>query len=121
MSGSFADHLHCRRATLAIALAVLAVLFAVEAKTAWYGPFGAGGDVQSAKAFPADTPKILLHGTSLPNPLSSHNLLFPVVALIAVSVCAARAQWQSLDLRHTSVIDAAFFSPLFLFRPPPVL
>ncbi len=46
-----------RRNTLALGLCVLAVLFALEAKTAWYGPAnGPGSDVRSQKALPADSP-----------------------------------------------------------------
>lgn len=122
MSGRFADRFPCRRATLAIALGLLAILFAVEAKTAWYGPFGTGGDVQAAKALPADTLKIGPHKTAAPNPLDFHSLLFPVFAFITFCAFVIYDPSQSPVLRRrTSLFNPALLSPLLLFRPPPAL
>jgi hypothetical protein len=122
MSGSFADRLPCRRATLAIALALLAILFAVEAKTAWYGPFGAGGDVQAAKALPADTAKIFTHRASAPNPLDSHSFLFTIFALVAFfAVSLHDMSYRPVLRSRPSLLNPAFTSPLVLYRPPPAL
>jgi hypothetical protein len=120
MSGTFAARIPLRRATLAIALGLLAILFAVEAKTAWYSPFGVCGDVRSAKAIPADTPRLASHKTAAPNPLDFHSLLFPVVALLAFSVFAAHDPSPTPVLRRFPCVpNAAFLSPLVLYRPPP--
>jgi hypothetical protein len=122
MSGRFADRFPCRRTTLAIALGLLAILFAVEAKTAWYGPFGTCGDVQSAKAFPADSPKVLSRPAQTPNPLDSDNLFSMACALIAFSAFAAHDPSRNSALRYIPrVPTTAFLSPLLLFRPPPAL
>lgn len=51
-----------RRDTLALGLCLLAALFALEAKIAWYGPTaGPEVDISRRKALPADLPSVVSH------------------------------------------------------------
>lgn len=66
MLGSSAASLPLRRAPLAFGLCLLAILFAIEAKTAWYGPtVGLGSDIRAAKALPEGMPRLVEHGVSV--------------------------------------------------------
>lgn len=112
-----------RRNTLALGLCLLAMLFALEAKTAWYGPAnGPRSDIQSEKARPADLPAVVTHGVST-LPLAT----FPL-ALVFLSSVAAIA-WTGadflsgidVDFSHVPVSAAPYFSPGLFFRPPPAL
>jgi hypothetical protein len=112
-----------RRNTLALALCLLTVLFALEAKTAGYGPAnGPSGDVQSQKALPADLPAVVSHGVSA-LPLAA----IPLALIFAVSVAAFtwtsahRLPGVSVDFNHIPVSAAPYFSPGLFFRPPPAL
>jgi hypothetical protein len=112
---------HVRRNTLALGLCLLAVLFALEAKTAWYGPTNRpSGDIQSQKARPADLPAVVSHGVSSLPPVT-----FPL-ALIFLAPVAAIA-WTNavflpgvdVDYKHIPVSAASYFSSSLFFRPPP--
>jgi hypothetical protein len=123
MSGSFADRLSCRRAPLAVALCLLAFLFAVEAKTAWYEPpTGAVSDAQSAKALPAVTPRLVGHHAPSPGPLRSHT---PFATLPPETASTPQTIHLSQRIRvarnHPPLLAAAFLSPQHFFRPPPAL
>lgn len=114
---------HLRRNTLALGLCLLAVLFALEAKTAWYGPAnGPSGDIQSQKARPADLPAVVSHGVSA---LSS--VTFPLALVFLASVTAITRRnvnfLSGVDARfnHIPVSAAPYFSPSLFFRPPPAL
>lgn len=121
MSGSFADCLPRRHAPLAIALCLLAFLFAVEAKTAMYGPEnGLGSDVRASKALPAVTPKLVKQRILLPDPLHPHTATAASAFIATVSFPPARVLPNAAALRlRRPRFSAAFFSPLHLFRPPP--
>ena len=112
-----------RRNTLALGLCLLAVLFALEAKTAWYGPEnGPSSDVQSQKALPADLPALVSHGISTLPPVT-----LPLALIFAASV--AVIAWTNahplpgadVDFNHIPVSAAPYFSPSLFFRPPPAL
>lgn len=112
-----------RRNTLALGLCLLAVLFAVEAKTAWYFPIiGPRGDIQSQKALPADLPTLVSHGVSTLPPVT-----FPLALIFVVSV--AVITWTNArflsgahdDFNHIRVSAASYFFPGLFFRPPPAL
>jgi hypothetical protein len=116
-------HLQLRRNALALGLCLLAMLFAVEAKTAWYGPAnGPGVDIQSQKAMPTDLPAVVSHGIAT-HPASP----FPLALLLFASVGAMA--WLGADFLHRidldfnpiSVSSASYFSPGLFFRPPPAL
>lgn len=120
MSRIFADRFPRRRTAFAVVLGLLAILFAVEAKTVWYGPFGARCDVQSAKALPADTLIVTSDKATTPNPLDFHSLLFPILAFLAFSAFTICDPSQRPVLRRRlTLFNPAFLSPLLLFRPPP--
>ena len=110
------------RAALAGCLCLLAFLFAVEAKTAWYGPVaGLGSNVRAAKAMPADTPRVIEHGIPVPDPIH------PQVAFVLLPALALL--WPSAKLpRRTEVSHArlrgfllSIYSPHLSLRPPPAL
>jgi hypothetical protein len=111
------------RNTLALGLCLLAVLFALEAKIAWYGPAnGPSGDIQSQKARPADLPAVVAHGVSTLPPVT-----FPLAliffASVAISACAGSnfLPGVNVDCSHLQVSAAPYFSPALYFRPPPAL
>jgi hypothetical protein len=111
------------RRTFALGLCLLAVVFAVEAKTAWFGPAsGPGSEVRAAKAWPADLPRVIEHGVPVPKavpPLISFALL--------AALSPRRSAGNTLSPRRESAPGlaspslAAFLSPQFFFRPPPVI
>lgn len=121
MSGSFADRLLFRRAPLAIALCLLAFLFAIEAKTAMFGPEnGPGSDIRAAKAQPAAAPELLKHRILLPDSLHPHA---DIAALPPATTVAPQVAHFSLPKRvlrnQFALFTAAFLSPQHFFRPPP--
>ncbi len=109
------------RATLASALCVLALVFFIEAKTAWYGPArGVGSAVRASKAMPADVPRVIQHGVPVPDPIHPQ-LPFALLPALALLWTAA-----DLPLRHDAIhsriqSSLATFSPQLFFRPPPEL
>lgn len=114
---------HLRRNTLALGLCLLAVLFALEAKTAWYGPAnGPSGDIQSQKARPADLPAVVSHGVSALSPVT-----FPLALAFLASVTAITRRNVNFlsgvdaSFNHIPVSAAPYFSPSLFFRPPPAL
>jgi len=112
-----------RRTTLALVLCLLAVLFAVEAKTAWYGPTTApGGNVQSQKARPADLPAVVSHGVSnSPRITFALALIFLASAGAIASMVAGSFPGAKAHSSRIQVSAAHYFSPGLFFRPPPAL
>ncbi len=121
MSGSFAASLSFRRVPLAFGLCLLAFFFAVEAKTAWYGPVaGEGSNIRAAKALPVVTPKVVEHGVPTPDPAHPHLAFAALPAVAPVWVAGARAPLGGGIVRnHLPLVTAAYFSPYNFFRPPP--
>ncbi|HEY1768157.1 MAG TPA: hypothetical protein VGG26_10895 [Terracidiphilus sp.] len=107
------------RIALACGLCLLAVVFSLEAKTAWYGPaLGAGSAVRAAKALPADMLRAVEHGVPVPDPI--HPALAFAVLTAFLSIRLADAPVCGELVRNLpSVARAAFFSPFIFFRPPP--
>lgn len=104
-----------------VGLCLLAVLFAVEAKLAWYGPInGAGSDIRSAKAFPTDTPKVVYRGVSSPDPAPP---LIATALLVAFGlVCAIHMDLllgRNRECRPQLAYLAAISATNLFFRPPP--
>lgn len=120
MFGKLAALMTKLRVTLACGLCLLAVVFAVEAKTAWFGPMtGPGSAVRAAKALPADMPRVIEHGVPAPD-LVHPAIPFALIATLAAAwpfVAPARNEVRRTDL---TVSLAAYFFPLIFFRPPPV-
>ena len=121
MSGWFAASPSYRRAPLALGLCLLAFLFAIEAKAAWYGPAaGFGGNVRAAKAQPVSSPKVVEHGVPAPDP-AHPNVAFAPLPEIKTAMFAgllARALSEVLPIEHLHIF-AAGFSFANHFRPPP--
>jgi hypothetical protein len=111
----------CRK-LLACWLCMLALVFAFEAKTAWYGPpAGPGSALSSAKALPVDLPQVVLHGVPVPDPVSPA-LPFLILAglVLAFSAGFDSRMTNRVDREGLSRASWSFFSPQLFFRPPPV-
>jgi hypothetical protein len=122
MSGVFASPRFSSTA-LAFGLCLLAFLFAVEAKLAWFSPArGPAADIRAAKALPADTPVVVSHGITAPDPVHP---LAPFVFLAAfAAACMLGADFlltRPVACRQHPVSAAAYFFPGLFFRPPPRL
>jgi hypothetical protein len=112
---------HMRRNTLALGLCLLAVLFALEAKTAWYAPANRQGtDIQNQKARPVDLPAVVSHGVSTLPPATLAVVFMASVAAIAWTN-AHFLRGVDIDFNHISVSTSPYFSPVLFFRPPPAL
>ena len=98
-------------------LCLLAVVFAVEAKLAWFGPDGSPtAQISAAKLQPADAPKITAHSHASSLPAA----LLLQFAEISVVVLMGRAAIRTPQRVSASTIPGSpsFFPSLF-FRPPP--
>ena len=111
-----------KRNTLALGLCLLATLFALEAKTACYGPLNhSEKDLRSEKALPADLPALVSSGVS-----GMMGAALPV-AVIFVPPASAIA-WNDADFlprvggdfSRIPVSALPYFSSGLFFRPPPV-
>jgi len=111
------------RTILAFGLCLLAIVFAVEAKTAWFGPaLGVGSDIQAAKALPADMPKVIEHGIPVPDPIHPQVPFALLTALVAEQLTGTATPTRNLaPAVDFAVSEAAYFSPAIFFRPPPSL
>lgn len=109
------------RTLLAISLCVLALAFAMEAKTAWYGPAGQESGISSAKALPIDSPKLVQHGVSAPAPVHSE-IAFALLTILAASwsMSPEFSLGRPTLRRGTLVSSADYFSPPSFLRPPPI-
>ena len=113
---------HSRLTAFGIALCLLAALFAVEAKIAWYSPAGSvNTQISSAKLQPADASKIFAHAAVTqvpPTPDFHENVAAVTLALLclAATSVAARAVPNRLQ-----VFAAPGFSVFLFFRPPPTI
>jgi len=122
MSGLFAAHRPFGRTALAIGLCLLAFIFAMEAKMAWYGPLsGPDGDVHAIKALPVDTPDIVSEDFLAPDPVHPHLSFAFLAPLIALGLADTDTSLgRAIVQRYFKVSSAAYFSPNTFFRPPPV-
>jgi hypothetical protein len=123
MAGNSAESMVFRRTVLAGLLCLLAFAFAVEAKTAWYGPAtGFGSDVRAAKALPVNTPKAARHREPGHDPAPAA-VLFAVLAAFSASwpaVSDSRLLYHSARARSPLSIASCLIPSVF-FRPPPVM
>lgn len=102
------------------ALCVLAIAFALEAKTAWYGPSGGPGSaVRSAKAMPIDNPRVVQHGIPAPDPLHPQLTVAFVALLFALPAVAENLSGRVTTRALGRFATAQYFSPPVFFRPPP--
>ena len=113
---------HSRLTALGIMLCVLAALFAVEAKIAWFSPAGsATAQISFDKARPAEPPKALPQRLNSPAPSSldftAAAYLFASALLLAAAV---RIVVRPVPIRRQVPLADGLSASLF-FRPPPVL
>jgi hypothetical protein len=122
MSGLSAARFFFRRSVPAFCLCLLAFLFAVEAKTAWYGPdAGIGSNVSAAKALPAATPKLVQHSAPTIEPSHTQFLVASLLSMALARLAANPALRGRLDWhRPVPVVSPALSSPPHFLRPPPV-
>jgi hypothetical protein len=111
-----------KHACFAFGLCLLAFLFAVEAKTAWFGPIiGPGSNVRAAKALPESSPRVVEHGFSLP--IVAHPGV-PYAALTCLVIASIFAlNWSFIEttsLACRPLFSEFYFSPPSFFRPPPI-
>ena len=122
MLGSSGECSHTRHACLALGLCLLAFLFAVEAKTAWFGPVvGPGSCIRASKALPANLPKVVEHGVPVPDPVHPQ---LPFVALAFVTIACIvgknRGAVDTISLARRPIFTFVPICPPSFFRPPPV-
>ena len=109
------------RAALSCGLCLLAFLFAMEAKAAWYGPMtGPGSNVRASKAMPADTPRVIDHAIPVPDPLHPQ-VAFALLPALVLLWPVADWPLRAGALRAPLSPSPAVLSPHLFFRPPPVL
>jgi len=122
MLGWFAASLPARRSPLALGLCLLAILFALEAKTAWYGPAaGPGSDIRAAKALPVGSPELVEHGLPAPDPAHPHASFAALPDSVLTPFLWAGVPAISEILRgQRPIFSPAHLSPALFFRPPPV-
>lgn len=104
---------------LGIVLCLLAALFAIEAKMAWFGPAGSAAvHVSSSKLQPADAPKLIAQALA-----PTHTAAwFPQFASLLLIVLI----WQPMGrlprpVRVLRVPGSPGFASSLFFRPPPSL
>jgi len=121
MQGGFLIR-HSRLTALGIVLCVLAALFAVEAKIAWFSPAGsATALISNDKACPVEPPKAHHHRFSAPAP-QGHDIAGTAMLFAAVILSAASA---TVVVRpapfHSRVSASPGFTAALFVRPPPIL
>jgi len=121
MQGGFLIR-HSRLTALGILLCVLAALFAVEAKIAWFSPAGsATALISNDKACPVEPPKAHHHRFSAPAP-QGHDIAGTAMLFDAVILSAALA---TVVVRpapfHSRVSASPGFTAARFVRPPPIL
>lgn len=122
MSGWSAGFPSLRRTPLAIGLCLLAILFAIEAKTAWYGPVaGPGCNIRAAKALPVALPQLVDHGVPTPDP--THPGVVFAILPASTTAWLPRVKvpaFGEIQRNHLSFFTA-YFSPATFLRPPPAI
>jgi hypothetical protein len=101
-------------------LCLLAALFAIEAKLAWYAPASAPiTQISSAKLQPTDPPRLIANEIAasrlVPHLFEAAEIL--IFALILGNTRLASQPVKSLGVKFLS----SSLSPQLSFRPPPVL
>ena len=116
MSGWFAASPSYRRAPLAFGLCLLAFLFAIEAKTAWYGPAAGFTAVlfRAAKAQPVASPEVVDHGLPAPDPAHPHVTFALLPQIATVMFCKVFSPAHSTKSCPASIC----ISLLLVFHSP---
>ena len=108
-----------RLTAIGAVLCVLAAMFAIEAKVAWYSPAGSpSSQISAAKLQPAEAPRQIAQAIGSPAPVQP---FFPEVGLLL----AAAALLVAFRLSSRVLTRETFHNPAFagcslsLFRRPP--
>jgi hypothetical protein len=118
MRGRLSDR---RLRICAIVLCLLAAVFAIEAKVAWFSPAGSPpAQISAAKLLPADAPKHIADTLALPGNLHQVAVLVEVSLLLAlVLLIAAALPLRRLSRDGLGIRLFPAFSPALFLRPPP--
>jgi len=111
------------RNLLASGLCLLALVFAFEAKTAWYGPaVGPATAISAAKAMPADWQNEVSHGIPVPDPVHPA-LPFLIFAALIIAFPAGFdiGVASKSDRGRVPRGEVQRLSPHLFFRPPPII
>jgi hypothetical protein len=120
MQGGFLIR-HSRLTALGIMLCLLAALFAVEAKIAWFSPAGsASAQISFAKARPAEPPKTLPQRLVSPAPAYD---FAGAATLVVLALLLVTTTWFVAAMVPTEPqVSASFnYCASLFFRPPPAL
>jgi hypothetical protein len=121
MQGGFVIR-HSRLTTLGMVLCLLAALFAVEAKIAWFSPAGSGcAQMSAAKLRPAEQPKLLPVRLTRPAPDAQTFVVSPALLASVFLLCALAAYAAPELLDRPGVAASPSFASVLFFRPPPSL
>jgi hypothetical protein len=108
-----------RLAALGTLLCLLAALFAIEAKLAWFSPALNTSAVSSSKLRPAEAPEVARQHTAqsvpLPVEIIENGAILAVTALTVAMMIVVRSSSRSL----APVSASSSFSVALFFRPPP--
>jgi|SRR6185437_2046329 len=110
---------HSRVTALGIALCLLAAVFAIEAKVAWFSPAGSpSAQISASKLQPADGTRE--SGNTFGGAHQPHSATTPLPHEFAATVATVAAIRIRRPLREEFVarVSPEFTSPLFR-RPPP--
>jgi hypothetical protein len=112
-----------RRATprhlsiIGLVLCLLAALFAIEAKLAWYAPdSNPTAQISASKLLATDAHRFVAQAvaSTFPAPCSPHLIALFVLTMMALATCVA------LPINPAQkAIPPSIFSPHHFFRPPP--
>jgi hypothetical protein len=103
---------------IGVVLCLLAALFAIEAKLAWYAPDNApASQISASKLLAADAPRIaaLAVASSL-----AAQLFWPAILLLSMAFPVAPIAFARLTAAHLPKPPSFSFSPSLFFRPPPI-
>jgi hypothetical protein len=110
-----------RCSAFAFAFCILAVLFAVEAKLAWYSPAGfAVSDISAAKARPIENPEVVSQSFIAPESTHSQLVFAHIAAFTAAIALRADETGNVPNYIHQTFFTASNFSSHLFYRPPPV-
>ena len=105
---------------MGIALCLLAALFAIEAKLAWYGPHGSPAtQISASKLMVTDAPRLVAQALASSG-LIPHVCGIPAIASLTLMISVARWTPQPAEVWTVRFHSSGFSSHLF-FRPPPAL
>lgn len=112
---------HLQVTVLGLVLCVLAALFSIEAKVAWYAPASSPAtQISASKLQQADAPRLVAHAlSSSDNPVPHFPEIANVLAFIGVAE-EPGLEWRSADT-HWESLPLANLAPNISFRPPPSL